>query len=94
MTGYSASKAAAHSLTGARGARHHRPWRVSGGHRHRDAQGDRPAEASPTEVATGVLDGLEEDREDIFPDPDSQALAAIWWNDPKDVERAFSGATA
>ena len=40
----------------------------------------------------GVLDGLAADEEDIFPDPNAQAMAATWRSDPKAFERAFSGA--
>jgi NAD(P)-dependent dehydrogenase (short-subunit alcohol dehydrogenase family) len=58
MTGYAASKAAAHSLT----------------------QALRPV--------------LADDQDDIFPDPNSRAMAPTWWSDPKAFERAFSGAAA
>jgi hypothetical protein len=46
----------------------------------------------PRQVAEGILAGLETDDEDIFPDPNAQAIAATWWSDPKSFERAFSGA--
>ena len=46
------------------------------------------------QVAAGVLDGLVADEEDIFPDPNAQAMAPTWWSDPKAFERAFSGAAA
>ena len=46
----------------------------------------------PRQVAEGLLDGLAADLEDIFPDPNAQAMAATWWSDPKAFERAFSGA--
>ncbi len=36
--------------------------------------------------------GLAAEQEDIFPDPNAQAMAATWWSDPKAFERAFSGA--
>ena len=48
----------------------------------------------PTEVAAGILEGLAEDHEDIFPDPNAQAMSHTWWSDPKSFERAFSGAAA
>jgi hypothetical protein len=46
----------------------------------------------PRQVAEGLLEGLAAGREDIFPDPNAQAMAATWWSDPKAFERAFSGA--
>jgi hypothetical protein len=48
----------------------------------------------PADVAAGILDALGEDLEDIFPDPNAQAMAQLWWSDPKGFERAFSGAAA
>jgi NADP-dependent 3-hydroxy acid dehydrogenase YdfG len=48
----------------------------------------------PVEVAAGILDGLVEDDEDIFPDPNAQAMSQTWWSDPKSFERAFSGTAA
>jgi hypothetical protein len=44
------------------------------------------------EVAAGILDGLEADQEDGFPDPTSRAMARTWWSNPKASERAFAGA--
>jgi NAD(P)-dependent dehydrogenase (short-subunit alcohol dehydrogenase family) len=95
MTGYSASKAAAHSLTQAL-----RPTLA------RDAitvHGVYPAgidtdmlagidapKTAAAEVAAGLLDGLENDEEDIFPDPNARAMAELWWADPKAFERAFA----
>jgi NAD(P)-dependent dehydrogenase (short-subunit alcohol dehydrogenase family) len=42
--------------------------------------------ASPQSVAQGIFDGLEEDEEDIFPDPASQSIADGWRNG---VAKAF-----
>ena len=39
-----------------------------------------------------MLEGLAADQEDIFPDPNAEAMSEIWWTDPKAFERAFSGA--
>jgi hypothetical protein len=39
-----------------------------------------------------LLDGLADELEDIFPDPNAQAMADLWWSDPKSFERAFAGA--
>lgn len=46
----------------------------------------------PAEAAAGILDGLEAEEEDIFPDPNGKAMAEIWWTDPKAFERAFAAA--
>ena len=97
MAGYSASKAAAHSLTQAlRPVLREHAISVHGvypGGIDTDmlAGFDVP-KAPPAEVAEGILDGLAVDREDIFPDPTSDAMSATWWSDPKAFERAFSGA--
>jgi NAD(P)-dependent dehydrogenase (short-subunit alcohol dehydrogenase family) len=66
MTGYSASKAAAHSLT----------------------QALRPVLREKRISEHGVYPA---GQEDIFPDPNAQAMARTWWSDPKALERAFSG---
>ena len=52
------------------------------------------AKTPPAQVAAGLLDGLAADEEDIFPDPNAQAVASTWWSDPKAFERVFSGAAA
>jgi hypothetical protein len=44
------------------------------------------------DVASRLLDGLGADQEDIFPDPNAEAMSQLWWRDPKAFERAFSGA--
>jgi NAD(P)-dependent dehydrogenase (short-subunit alcohol dehydrogenase family) len=97
MAGYSASKAAAHSLTQAL-----RPVLKA---KNISVHGVYPAgidtdmlagidapKTAPRQVAEGVLAGLVAEQEDIFPDPNAQAMAATWWADPKTFERAFSGA--
>ncbi len=98
MAGYSASKAAAHSLTqalrpvlGERGITVHGVY-PAGIDTDMLAGIDVP-KTPPAEVAARLLDGLEAGDEDIFPDPNAEAMAAIWWSDPKAVERALSGAT-
>jgi NAD(P)-dependent dehydrogenase (short-subunit alcohol dehydrogenase family) len=97
MTGYSASKAAAHSLTqalrpvlAARGITVHGVY-PAGIDTDMVAAIDTP-KTPPAQVAAGVLDGLADDQDDIFPDPISQAMAPTWWSDPKAFERAFSAA--
>ena len=99
MTGYSASKAAAHSLTQAlrpvlatRGITLHGVY-PAGIDTDMLAGVDAP-KTPPAEVAARLLDGLVADREDIFPDPDAEAMSQLWWRDPKAFERAFSGAAA
>jgi NAD(P)-dependent dehydrogenase (short-subunit alcohol dehydrogenase family) len=96
MTGYSASKAATHSLTQAvrpvlaeRGIRVHGVY-PAGIDTDMLTGVDAP-KTPPAQVAAGLLDGLAADEDDIFPDPNSRAMAATWWSDPKAFERAFSG---
>ena len=95
MTGYSASKAAAHSLTQAlrpilaeKGITVHGIYPA--GIDTDMVAGIDTAKTAPAEVAAGILDGLALDREDIFPDPNAQAMSATWWSDPKAFERAFA----
>ena len=97
MAGYSASKAATHSLTQAlrpvlraKGISVHGVY-PAGIDTDMLAGVDAP-KSPPRQVAEGLLDGLAADQEDIFPDPNAQAMAATWWSDPKSFERAFSGA--
>jgi NAD(P)-dependent dehydrogenase (short-subunit alcohol dehydrogenase family) len=97
MAGYSASKAAAHSLTQAlrpvlreKGITVHGVY-PAGIDTDMLAGVDAP-KTPPRQVAEGLLDGLAADQEDIFPDPNAQAMARTWWADPKAFERAFSAA--
>jgi NAD(P)-dependent dehydrogenase (short-subunit alcohol dehydrogenase family) len=99
MTGYSASKAAAHSLTQAlrpvlaqRGIVVHGVYPA--GIDTTMVAGVDTAKTPPAHVAAGLLDGLAADQEDIFPDPNAQAMAPTWWSDPKAFERVFSGGAA
>ena len=99
MTGYSASKAAAHSLTQAlrpvlagKGITVHGVY--PGGIDTDMLAGIDAPKTPPDVVAEGVLAGLAADREDIFPDPNAQAMSQVWWSDPKSFERAFSGVAA
>lgn len=99
MTGYSASKAAAHSLTQAlrpvlapRGITVHGVY--PGGIDTDMLAGIDAPKSPPAVVARGVLDGLLADQEDIFPDPNSEAMAQVWWHDPKAFERAFAASAA
>jgi NAD(P)-dependent dehydrogenase (short-subunit alcohol dehydrogenase family) len=48
--------------------------------------------ASPEEVAQGIFDGLENQEEDIFPDPASQSIAEGWRTGvAKALERQYAG---
>jgi NAD(P)-dependent dehydrogenase (short-subunit alcohol dehydrogenase family) len=95
MAGYSSSKAAMHSMTQAL-----RPVLAADGI---TVHGVYPAgidtdmlagieapKTAPEEVARGILDGLEAGEEDIFPDPNAETMAKVWWSDPKAFERSFS----
>lgn len=96
MAGYAASKAAAHSMTqavrpglAARGIAVHGVYPAGiDTAMIADVEGPRTA---PRVVADGILDGVEQGEEDIFPDPVSRSLAPTWFGDPKAYERAFSG---
>lgn len=48
------------------------------------------AKTSPADVATAVLQGIETNQEDIFPDPMSTQLYAAWKQDHKAVEKQFA----
>ena len=97
MTGYSASKAAMHSLTQAlrpvlqaRGVQVHGVY-PAGIDTDMVAGVDTPKTA-PRAVAEALLDGIERGEEDIFPDPNAQAMSEVWFRDPKAFERAFAAA--
>jgi NAD(P)-dependent dehydrogenase (short-subunit alcohol dehydrogenase family) len=99
MAGYSALKAALHSLTQAL-----RPALAARGISVRSVYpggidtdmlaGIDAPKTAPAAVAAGILDGLATDQEDIFPDPNAQAMSQTWWSDPKGFERAVSGEAA
>jgi NAD(P)-dependent dehydrogenase (short-subunit alcohol dehydrogenase family) len=95
LGGYSASKAAAYSLTQAlRGDLAKKQIRVHAalpGAIDTDmVRAMDMAKASPESVAQGILAGVEQDQEDIFPDPMSRELFAIWRADPKQLERQLA----
>jgi NAD(P)-dependent dehydrogenase (short-subunit alcohol dehydrogenase family) len=48
------------------------------------------AKTSPAEVARGIVEGVERGEEDIFPDAMSRQLSAIWREDPKQLERQLA----
>ena len=95
LGGYSASKAAAYSVT--------QSLRPELKKKHIDILAALPGpidtdmvrdlampKASPAEVATGVLTGVERGEEDIFPDPMAQQMGALWNKSHKEFERAFA----
>jgi len=45
---------------------------------------------SPTDVARAIIAGIESGAEDIFPDPMSQQLSGLWATNPKELERTFA----
>ncbi|HLO25709.1 MAG TPA: SDR family oxidoreductase [Geobacteraceae bacterium] len=92
---YCASKAAVHSLLqGLRGEL--APWgiRVVGVYPGpvdtKMTAGQEMPKVTPHQVATALLAGLENDDEDIFPDPMSQHVHAMLAKDPKQVEKEFA----
>jgi NAD(P)-dependent dehydrogenase (short-subunit alcohol dehydrogenase family) len=93
--GYSASKAAAYSITQAL-----RPELKA---RNIDILAALPGpidtdmvkafpmpKASPADTAKGLLAGIERGDEEIFPDPMAEHMAALWRQSHKDFERAFA----
>jgi short-subunit dehydrogenase len=95
ITSYSVSKAAVHSLTQAIRA-HLAPQHVyvAGvypGPIDTDMAKDIDlAKISPEAAANAILDGIEARSEDIFPDPFSEQLGALYARDPKAVEVQYA----
>jgi NAD(P)-dependent dehydrogenase (short-subunit alcohol dehydrogenase family) len=95
LGGYSASKAAAYSITQAL-----RPelkkkridiLAALPGPIDTDMVKDLPMpKTSPAETAKGLLAGVVRGDEEIFPDPMAQQMATLWNKSPKDYERAFA----
>ena len=97
LGGYSASKAAAFSMTQAlRGQLAPRGIRVHGvfpGPVDTDMARDVTLpKTDALEVVRAVLDSVEAGADDIFPDMMSQEVASVWFHDPKELERRFSAA--
>lgn len=96
MAGYSASKAAAHSLTQSlRPALADTGVAVVGAYPGgidtemiADFEG---TWADPREIAEAILDGIEKGDEDIFPGAQAQEMSKLWARDPKAYELAFGG---
>ena len=92
---YNASKAAAWSLTQSLRAdlrkKNVKVFGVFPGPVDTDMAKDFPiAKTAPETVAHEVLNGLETDDEDIFPDPMSKQVYSSWSADHKAVERQFA----
>jgi NAD(P)-dependent dehydrogenase (short-subunit alcohol dehydrogenase family) len=97
--GYSASKAAAYSITQAlRPALKAKRIEIAAalpGPIDTDMVKGMPLpKASPADVAKGVLAGIERGEEDIFPDPMAQQMGALWSKSPKELEHTFASAFA
>jgi short-subunit dehydrogenase len=45
---------------------------------------------SPDDVARAIVDGIDRDIEDIFPDPMSTSLYEVWRTDHKKLERPLA----
>ncbi|HEX5773830.1 MAG TPA: SDR family oxidoreductase [Geomobilimonas sp.] len=92
---YCASKAAVHSLLqGVRAELAPRGIQVIGVYPGpvdtKMTAGQEMPKSTPDQVAAAILAGVENDAEDIFPDPMSQAVHAKLVQDPKQVEREFA----
>jgi NAD(P)-dependent dehydrogenase (short-subunit alcohol dehydrogenase family) len=95
LGGYSASKAAAASLTEALrtdlAKANIRVHGVFAGAMDTDMTRDmQMPKARPEDVARAILDGVERGLDDIFPDPMSQGAFATWRSDPKELARQLA----
>ena len=96
MGAYSASKAAAYSMTQAiRAQLKEKNITVHGvfpGPVDTDMMRDKHMpKAAAGDIVKEVLDGLELGAEDIFPDPFSREAHSVWHRDPKALERRLAG---
>jgi NAD(P)-dependent dehydrogenase (short-subunit alcohol dehydrogenase family) len=99
LASYSASKAAAHSLTQAtRALLRPQGIYVAGvypGPIDTDMARDVPLAKTPAPVAAlAILDGLEAGQEEIFPDPFAQQAGELFLRSPKALEQQFSAPVA
>jgi NAD(P)-dependent dehydrogenase (short-subunit alcohol dehydrogenase family) len=95
LGGYSASKAAAYSITQALRAelkaRHIAVLAALPGPIDTDMVKDLTLpKTSPADAARGVLAGIERGEEEIFPDPLAEQMSAVWNRSHKEFERAFA----
>jgi NAD(P)-dependent dehydrogenase (short-subunit alcohol dehydrogenase family) len=94
MGGYSASKAAAYSMTQAlrpelKKKRIEVLAALPGPIDTDMVKGIELPKTSAADVAKGVLAGIVRGDEEIFPDPMAQQMGALWHKSPKEYERAF-----
>jgi len=95
MAGYSASKAAAHSLTLAL-----RPVLAGSGVTVHGVHpggidtdmlaGVEVAKADPATVPAAILDGVAAGSQDMYPDPTSAQMGQLWERDPRAFTAAFA----
>ena len=95
LGGYSASKAAAYSITQALRPelrkKHIDVLAVLPGSIDTDMVKDLPIpKTSPADTARGLLAGISRGDEEIFPDPMAQQMSALWNKSHKEYERAFA----
>jgi NAD(P)-dependent dehydrogenase (short-subunit alcohol dehydrogenase family) len=95
LGGYSASKAAAYSITQAlrpqlRAKRIDMLAALPGPIDTDMVRALKMPKASPADVARGVLAGIARADEEIFPDPMAEQMGALWNKSPKEYERAFA----
>lgn len=94
--GYSASKAAAYSLTQALrselSSKHIAVHAVLAGSIDTDMIRDMDGpKTSPQEVARNIVADVERGQEDILPEAASRAMFEVWRRDPRELERLLSG---
>lgn len=100
LGGYSASKAAAHSLTQSLRAELQkrdgvRVFAAFPGPIDTDmVKSFDVLKTSPGVVAAAILDGVEADQPDIYPDEASRGFSRIWQSDPRKLEAQFGGLSA
>jgi NAD(P)-dependent dehydrogenase (short-subunit alcohol dehydrogenase family) len=95
LGGYSASKAAAYSVTQALRpelkAKNIEILAVLPGPIDTDMVRALPMpKTSAAETARGILEGIARGEEEIFPDPLARQMAEVWRRSPKEFERAFA----
>lgn len=93
--GYSASKAAGFSMTQAvRKELKDKRINVHGVYPGpvdtEMADGLEMPKTSPQDVAVAILNGINNDEEDIFPDAMSQQISQVWLKNPKELEKMFA----
>jgi NAD(P)-dependent dehydrogenase (short-subunit alcohol dehydrogenase family) len=92
LGGYSAAKAASYSATqalrGELAKKHITVHGVFPGPIDTDmVRTFEMVKTSPADVAAAIFEGLTRGDEDIFPDPMSREMSAMWKRDPKELER-------